>query len=119
MASITNIPPKTRVLVLARCLWCDLFAARPRAACRAASSYRPRLDSRRLSVGADLSAGTVDLGVSVAGLDLDLDVGLHLDDDPATDTGSSTTDTATDSGNTGIVDVGGLLDGLLRRPGRR
>lgn len=71
-----------------------------------------------VNVGADLSTGAVDLGVSVSGVDL-VDVTLGLGEDPTTDTGSPTTDTATDSGDTGTVDVGGLLDGLLRRPGRR
>lgn len=75
--------------------------------------------SAGVTAGVDLSSGTVDLGVNVGGLDvgLGLDLGLGANE-PATDTGSSTTP-ATDTGNTGIVDVGGLLDGLLRRPGRR
>jgi hypothetical protein len=75
--------------------------------------------SAGVSAGVDLSSGTVDLGVSVAGTDLGLGVDLGLgNNEPATDTGSSTTP-ATDTGNTGTIDVGGLLDGLLRRPGRR
>ena len=75
--------------------------------------------SAGVTAGVDLSSGTVDLGVTVGGLDvgLGLDAGLGANE-PATDTGSSTTP-ATDTGNTGTVDVGGLLDGLLRRPGRR
>ena len=75
--------------------------------------------SAGVTAGVDLSSGTVDLGVNVGGLDvgLGLDPGLG-DNEPATDNGSSTTP-ATDTGNTGTVDVGGLLDGLLRRPGRR
>jgi hypothetical protein len=73
-----------------------------------------------VSTGVDSSTGTVDLGLSVAGADLDLGVDLGLDgSDPATDTDSSPTDTATDTGNTGTTDLGGLLDSLLRRPGRR
>lgn len=73
-----------------------------------------------VTAGADLSTGTVDLGLTVAGADLGLGVDLGLDgSEPATDTESSTTDTATDTGNTGTTDVGGLLDGLLRRPGRK
>lgn len=73
-----------------------------------------------LSAGVDVSTGTVDLGVSVAGTDLDLGVDLGLgDSEPAKDTGSSNDTPATDNGNSGSTDVGGLLDGLLRRPGRR
>ncbi len=72
-----------------------------------------------VSADADLSSGTVDVGVSVGGVNLGLGLDLGLGaDEPATDTGSSTTP-ATDTGNTGTVDVGGLLDSLLRRPGRR
>jgi hypothetical protein len=72
-----------------------------------------------VSVGVDVSTGSVDVGVSVGGVDLGLNVDLGLGgNEPATDTGSSTS-TATDTGNTGTIDVGGLLDGLLRRPGRK
>jgi hypothetical protein len=65
----------------------------------------------------DISTGTVDLGVTVGGLDvgLGLDLGLGQDD---TETETSTPP-PTDTGNNGTIDVGGLLDGLLRRPGRR
>jgi hypothetical protein len=73
-----------------------------------------------VSAGVDVSTGTVDLGLTVAGADLGLGVDLGLGgSEPATDTDSSTTDTATDTGNTGTTDVGGLLDGLVRRPGRQ
>jgi hypothetical protein len=69
-------------------------------------------------VGVDVSTGTVDLGVSVAGVDLDVGLDLGLDNgNDDTDPGSSTTDTTTDTSDT-IIDVGGLLEGLLRRPGR-
>lgn len=72
------------------------------------------------STGADVSTGTVDLGLTVAGADLGLGVDLGLGgSEPATDTDGSTTDTATDTGNTGTADVGGLRDALLRRPGSR
>jgi hypothetical protein len=75
--------------------------------------------SAGVSVGANVSTGTVDLGVSVGGVDLGLGLDLGLGgSEPATDTGSPT-NPATDTGNTGTIDVGGLLDGLLRRPGRR
>jgi hypothetical protein len=71
------------------------------------------------SVGADVVAGTVAVGLEVAGLDLGLGVDLGLDDaDSTPDTGTPETDTDTGTNNT-VVDVGGLLDGLLRRPGRR
>jgi hypothetical protein len=66
----------------------------------------------------ELSTGTVDLGLNVGGLDADLGVDLGAGDEQAADTGSST-ETTTDTGNDGSTDVGGLLDGLLRRPGRR
>jgi hypothetical protein len=67
----------------------------------------------------DVSTGSVDLGVSVAGADLGLGLDLGLgDSDPVTDTDGSTT-TPTDTGTTDATDVGGLLDGLVRRPGQR
>jgi hypothetical protein len=73
-----------------------------------------------VNTGVDLSAGAVDLGLSVAGADLDLGVDLGLDgSDPETNTDSSPTTPATDAGDTGTTDLGGLLDSLLRRPGRR
>ncbi len=73
------------------------------------------------STAVDVAAGTVDLGLTVAGTDLNLGLDLGLDNAVSTpDPGSTTTDAGTDSGNTTtVVDVGGLLDGLLRRPGRR
>jgi hypothetical protein len=74
--------------------------------------------SAGVTAGVDVSSGSVDLGVSVGGVDLGLSADLGLGgSEPATDTGSSTT--ATDTGNTGTTDVGGLLDSLLRRPGRK
>ena len=66
------------------------------------------------SVAVDASAGTVDLGLGVAGLEVDLGVNLGLDDSTITTPGADTTpETAP------VIDVGGLLDSLLRRPGRR
>lgn len=66
-------------------------------------------------VAADVAAGAVDLGVAVADLDVDLGVDLGLDgSDPATDSGTTTT-TVTDTTSTTVLDVGGLLNGLLRR----
>ncbi len=65
----------------------------------------------------NISTGAVDLGVTVGGLDLGLGVDLGLGNDD-TETESSAPP-ATEPGNTPIIDVGGLLDGLLRRPGRR
>jgi hypothetical protein len=69
-----------------------------------------------VSVAADVGAGTIDLGLSVAGTDLGLGLDLGLDDKddstPDTDTGTIDTDTK----ETGpVVDLGGVLDGLLRR----
>jgi hypothetical protein len=63
-------------------------------------------------VVADVGAGAVDLGVNVAGVDLGVGVDLGLND-----TTASTPDTTTDTTTTTTVidDVGGLLDGLLRR----
>jgi hypothetical protein len=73
------------------------------------------------SVAADVGAGTVDLDLTVAGADLDLGIDLGLgNDDPSTPSTDTTTTTGTDTTDTGtVVDVGGLLDSLLRRPGRR
>jgi hypothetical protein len=65
------------------------------------------------SVAADVSAGTVNLGLEVAGADLGVSVDLGLDDAETTPATPAPENTNT------VVDVGGLLDGLLRRPGRR
>ena len=66
------------------------------------------------SVAVDAAAGTVDLGLGVAGLEVDLGVNLGLEDSTTTTPGTDTTpETAP------VIDVGGLLDSLLRRPGRR
>jgi len=59
----------------------------------------------------DVGAGTIDLGVDVAGADIDLGVGVADTVDAIVPVVETVTDT--------VVDVGGLLDGLLRRPGRR
>lgn len=60
------------------------------------------------STAVDLTTGTVDLSV-----DLGLDATGTIPD-------TSTADTGADTGSTNtVIDVGGLLDGLLRRPGRR
>ena len=67
-----------------------------------------------VSAGVDLGSGGIDLGVDVGGVNIDAGLDLGLDSDA--------TDPATDSGGTqggGLVEnVGGLLDGLLRRPRR-
>ena len=65
-----------------------------------------------VSTAVDVGAGAVDLGLNVAGVDLGVGVDLGLDD-----TTASTPDTTTDTTTTTTVidDVGGLLDGLLRR----
>jgi hypothetical protein len=65
------------------------------------------------SLAVDASTGTVNLGLEVAGADLGVAVDLGLDD--AESTPSAPTPETTNT----VVDVGGLLDGLLRRPGRR
>jgi hypothetical protein len=80
------------------------------------------------SAGVDAGAGTIDLGVTVGGLDVDLGVDLGLDDDDGNNGHGNDAD-GNDSSNPGsappanpgniVDDVGGLLDGLLRRPGRR
>jgi hypothetical protein len=76
-----------------------------------------------VSAAVDVGAGNVDLGVSVAGIDLGVNLDLGLGNDSAT-----TPDTSTDTTTPGtpattppppVIDLGGLLDGLLRRPGRR
>jgi hypothetical protein len=79
------------------------------------------------SADVDAGAGTIDLGVTVGGLDVDLGVDLGLDDDGNNGHGNDAD--GNDSSNPGsappanpgniVDDVGGLLDGLLRRPGRR
>ena len=51
----------------------------------------------------DVGAGAIDLGVDVAGADIDLGAVAPV------------VETVTDT----VVDVGGLLDGLLRRPGSK
>ena len=70
-----------------------------------------------LGVGAavDVGAGTIDLGVAAAGADIDL--GVNVAD--TVDTVETVTTTVTDTVTNTVVDVGGLLDGLIRRPGRR
>jgi hypothetical protein len=67
-----------------------------------------------VNAGVDVAAGNVDLGVNVAGVDLNVGVNLGLGSTTATDT-TTTTETPT----TPVIDVGGLLDGLLRRPGKK
>jgi hypothetical protein len=70
-----------------------------------------------LGVGAavDVGAGTIDLGVAAGGADIDL--GVNVAD--TVDTVETVTGTVTDTVTNTVVDVGGLLDGLIRRPGRR
>jgi hypothetical protein len=70
-----------------------------------------------VSAGVDLGAGSVNVGVDLGIVDLDVGLDLGLDD-PTEE--ASTEDAGSDTQGGGIVeDVGGLLDGLLRRPGRR
>jgi hypothetical protein len=90
-----------------------------------------------VNAGVDTGAGTVDVGVSVGGIDVDLGVDLGLDDDddqgdnsgPGNDDGNNGHGNDRDGhdsnnpGNSGpgnvVDDVGGLLDDLVRRPGRK
>jgi hypothetical protein len=65
------------------------------------------------SVAADVAAGSVNLGLEVAGADLGVGVDLGLDDAESTPATPAPENTNT------VDDVRGLLDGLLRRPGRR
>jgi hypothetical protein len=70
-----------------------------------------------VSAGVDLGAGTVEVGVDLGIVDLDVGLDLGLDD---TTEDASTEDADTDTEGGGIIEnVGGLLDGLLRRPGGR
>jgi hypothetical protein len=78
-----------------------------------------------VSAGVDVGAGAIDLGVSLGNLDVDLGVDLGLDD---ANNGNGDDAGLSDSSNPGsapappgniVDDVGSLLDGLLRRPGRR
>jgi hypothetical protein len=68
------------------------------------------------STAVDLSTGTVNLDVSVAGVELGANVDLGLGTNQAD---TSPTTPATDTGTTVLTDVGGLLNGLIRRPGGR
>jgi hypothetical protein len=87
-----------------------------------------------VSAGVNTGAGAVDVGVSVGGIDVDLGVDLGLDDDDRGgnsgpgggddgNSGHGNDDDGRDSSNPGnsgpgnVVD--GLLDDLLRRPGRK
>jgi hypothetical protein len=72
----------------------------------------------------DAAAGTVNLGLNIAGTDLSLGLDLGLDDDGNNGHGNDAG--GSDPGNPGsqpakppVIDVGGLLNGLLRRPGRK
>jgi len=72
-----------------------------------------------VAAATDVTAGTVDVGASLAGLDVDLGVDLGLDAADATPDLGTTTTTVTDTTTTTVLDVGGLLDSLVRRPGRK
>jgi len=67
-----------------------------------------------VDAGVDVAAGNVDLGVNVAGVDLNVGLDLGLDNDSTTETTTPTT-----TPTTPVIDVGGLLNGLLRRPGKK
>lgn len=74
----------------------------------------------------DAGAGTVNVGLEVGNVDPGLEVDLGLDDDDGNN-GHGNDDDHSDSSNPGhgrrnetpVIDVGGLLDGLPRRPGKR
>jgi len=66
------------------------------------------------TIGSLNGAGTVDLGVNVAGVNVAAGVDLGLGNS-SSDTGTTTTPTTPQAPATPTVDVGGLLDGLLRR----
>jgi hypothetical protein len=80
----------------------------------------------------DAVAGTVNLGLDVLGTDINLGVDLGLDDgnkgNGSDSSGSDSSNSGTGSGNSGPgsdnsgpgnTNLGNLLDGLLRRPGRK
>jgi hypothetical protein len=69
-----------------------------------------------VNAGADVAAGSVDLGVNVAGVDLGVNLDLDLDDDKDADTDNSGKGGGkTPPATTPVVDVGGVLDGILNR----
>jgi hypothetical protein len=80
-----------------------------------------------VSAGVDAGAGAVDLGLTVGSIDVGVGIDLGLDRDDANQNGnepvledtSNPADPAPATPGNIIDDVGGLLDGLLRRPGRR
>lgn len=74
-----------------------------------------------VSTGVDVGAGTVDLGVNVAGTDLNVGVDLGLDnnDDQGQDTGSKPPATPGNVVNDVVDTVDGVLNGLLRKPGKK
>jgi hypothetical protein len=77
-------------------------------------------DVPEVDAAVDVGTGSVALGTNVAGLEVDIGVDLGTDDAAQTSTDTDTAATPpADPGNDGSTDVGGRLDGLLRRPGRR
>ncbi|HTU67632.1 MAG TPA: FecR domain-containing protein [Steroidobacteraceae bacterium] len=77
-----------------------------------------------VAAAVNANAGTVDVGVNVAGLNVNVGVDLGLDDGNnghGNDAGHNDTSNPGNSGNTTppastpVIDVGGLLDGLVRR----
>lgn len=67
------------------------------------------------AVAVDAGAGTIDVGLDALGTNIDL--GVDLSDTVAIV--APVTETVTETVTNTVVDLGGLLDGLLRRPGRR
>jgi hypothetical protein len=70
-------------------------------------------------VAVDTVAGTVNLGLDVAGANIDLGVDTAGTVDTVETVVETVTDSVTETVTDTVVDVGGLLDGLLRRPGRK
>ena len=72
-----------------------------------------------VTAGVDVAAGSVDLGVNVAGVDLGLGLDLGLDGNKSDTSNPGTTGGTPPPPTTPIVDVGGLLDGILNRHRRK
>ena len=69
----------------------------------------------------DAVAGTVNVGLDVLGTGIDVGVDLGLDDDHGNDSGvdSSNSGKGSDNQGSGNSDLGNLLDGVLRRSGKK
>ena len=80
-----------------------------------------------VNAGVNVGAGTIDVGLNAGGIDVGPGIDLGLDDGNNGHGNDSDVNDPSNPGNSPppatpgniIEDVGGLLDGLLRRPGRR